>query len=219
MKYSLSNLVRCRHPYDTVTDPCTVPKKVGNARKDDHAHVEDEEDLLALLGDSASQPDDVESSSLHAKGKLPAKKDDSETEDDSATEDEGDEPAETKPVKKPVSSAKHTSPSKRSAGPLPTPVRSVSPDVDPGRGPNALIGTTFPLKDFNKNLQRGDLVTQCVQELSGIIKEVISRPFWKRRKDEMLECLTALRKTCLEEDEIEFWNKYVGFPGAGDFFS
>jgi ATP-dependent DNA helicase 2 subunit 2 len=99
--------------------------------------------------------------------------------------------------------------SKRPANPLPTPDRSVSPEVDPGRAPGRIIGNTYPLRDFKKNLAQGDVVTKAVEDMGALVKEVVLRPFASRRHKEMIECLVALRDTCLKEDEVDAWNSYV----------
>jgi ATP-dependent DNA helicase 2 subunit 2 len=82
---------------------------------------------------------------------------------------------------------------------LPTPARSPSPaNVDPGRAPGRIIGNTYPLKDFEKNIAQGDVVTKAVQDLVDVIIEVVLKPFATRRHGEMIECMKVLRKTCLE---------------------
>lgn len=83
--------------------------------------------------------------------------------------------------------------------PLPTPGLSLSPpNVDSGRAPGRIIGTTYPLKDFKKNIAQGDVVTKAVQDLADVIVEVVLKPFATRRQGEMIDCMKVLRKTCLE---------------------
>jgi len=93
--------------------------------------------------------------------------------------------------------------------PLPTPARSMSPDVDPGRAHGRIIGSTFPLADFKKNLARGDVVTKAVEDLGVVITEIVMRPFSSRRSAELLECMAALRDTSLKEDEVDAWNAFL----------
>jgi len=118
-------------------------------------------------------------------------------------------------------------PPPKNVAPLPTPARSLSPQVDPGLAPNRIIGTTYPLKDFTKNIAQGDVVTKAVEDLSAVITEIVMRPFASRRKSELLECMTMLRKTSLEEGEIDAWNtflrnlkgKCLSKPGNPEFWS
>jgi ATP-dependent DNA helicase 2 subunit 2 len=126
------------------------------------------------------------------KNKAPARsKDDSDTE-----EDENDEVLLLN-QKKPSASSTPVPPGEDK--PLPTPSRSLSPlNVDPGRAPGRIIGSTYPLKDFKKNIAQGDVVTKAVQDLAEVIVEVVLKPFATRRQREMTECMTVLRKTCLE---------------------
>jgi ATP-dependent DNA helicase 2 subunit 2 len=95
---------------------------------------------------------------------------------------------------------------KRPFNALPTPERSMSPDVDPGRAPGRIIGLTYPLRDFKTNLAQGDVVTKAVEDIGVIIKEVVLRPFASRRHKEMIECMIAMRDTSMKEDEIDAWN-------------
>lgn len=89
-------------------------------------------------------------------------------------------------------------PSARNNQPLPTPTRSLSPQVDPGRAPGRIIGSTYPLADFKKNIAQGDVVTKAVEDLGMVITEIVMRPFSARRSEELLECMKVLRDTCLK---------------------
>jgi ATP-dependent DNA helicase 2 subunit 2 len=82
--------------------------------------------------------------------------------------------------------------------PLPTPARSMSPEFHPGREPGRIIGSTFPLTDFKKNLAQGDVVTKAVEDLGVVITEIVMRPFSSRRTAELLECMVAMRDTSLK---------------------
>lgn len=81
---------------------------------------------------------------------------------------------------------------------LPTPERSVSPEIDPGRAPGKIIGTTFPLQDFQNNLSQGDLVSKAVEDLGYVIKEIVMKPFSWRRNNELLECMSAFREVAVK---------------------
>jgi ATP-dependent DNA helicase 2 subunit 2 len=165
-----------------------VPKRIAKARKDGHVHVhaQDEDDNLLLLDrKKASEKSSIhvmEASSSTAKTIVDA--------EDSETEDEDGDSLLNKP--------NTLLPPPKNVVPLPTPARSLSPQVDPGRAPNMIIGTTYPLKDFTKNIAQGDVVTRAIEDLSTVITEIVMRPFASRRKSELLECMTMLRKTSLE---------------------
>lgn len=81
---------------------------------------------------------------------------------------------------------------------LPTPERSPSPGIDPGRAPGRIIGTTFPLQDFQSNLVQGDLVSKAVEDLGYVIKEIVMKPFSWRRNGELLECMDAFREVAVK---------------------
>lgn len=165
----------------------SVPKRVARAKKDGHVHAHDDDDMLLLdrkrpAGATSSRVDVVEadpSENKDTKAEVPV--DDSETEDDDDEED--------------LLSKKPSAPSSNSnKGPLPTPARSISPAVDPGRAPGRIVGSTYPLKDFLKNTAQ---VGKAVEDLAAVIAEVVMKPFASRRTQEMLECMIALRDTCL----------------------
>jgi ATP-dependent DNA helicase 2 subunit 2 len=180
-----------------------VIKRVGMARKEGHAHAQDEDETLLLLDRKATVervPTRTESklnitntprsSPGKGKQKAPARnKDDSDTEED---ENDDELLLDLKmPGRTPVPSGEER--------PLPTPARSPSPpNIDPGRAPGRIIGNTYPLKDFKKNIAQGDVVTKAVQDLAEVVVEVVLKPFATRRQGEMIECMTILRKTCLE---------------------
>ena len=92
---------------------------------------------------------------------------------------------------------------------MPTP--SPEPDIatDPQRPPGRIIGLAKPLADFKDNISQGDVVSKAVEDLGWVVKEVVLRPFAGRRHAEMIECLTELREVCLQEDEIDAWNRCV----------
>ncbi|KAF8895028.1 SPOC like C-terminal domain-containing protein [Gymnopilus junonius] len=185
--------------------PIVLPKKVARAKVNGHEHANDEDDDLLLLDRkqpverTPSQMSVVEEAApASSKGKAPANA------EDSATESESEEELL---LEKKVPST--PAPKQGRGAPLPTPARSVSPMIDAGRAPGRIIGNTYPLKDFQKNLAQGDVVSKAVEDLSAVIAEVVMKPFSSRRTDEMLQCMTTLRKTCLEEDEIDAWNAFI----------
>ena len=165
-----------------------MPKRIAKARKDGHVHAQDEDDNLLLL--DRKKPSEksfilvAEASSSSSKVKTIVNAEDSETEDDD----------EDLLLNKPSTPL----PPHKNAALLPTPARSLSPQVDPGRAPNRIVGTTYPLKDFTKNIAQGHIVTKAIEDLSAVITEIVMRPFASRRKSELLECMTVLRKTSLE---------------------
>ncbi|KAJ7674432.1 SPOC like C-terminal domain-containing protein [Mycena rosella] len=209
-----------------------VPKKVAKARKDGHVHARDDDgDLLLLdaraparsqLSQSSSQLKIVSASPAgNGKAKAAAANTDPE---DSETEDDEEDLLAAKP--KPAATP---APKKNGHNPLPTPARSLSPDLDldPGRAPGRIIGNTRPLADFKVNIARGDMVSKAVEDLGAVVAEIVLRPFASRRDAELMECLEALRDTCLKEDEIDAWNtflqdlreKCVSEPGNRQFWA
>ncbi|KAF5356130.1 hypothetical protein D9756_004280 [Leucocoprinus leucothites] len=230
-----------------------VPKRVikgGSAVKKGHEHATMEDDDMLLLDRKLESPARTRASGVTSpmkvdsgpqlmspsKGKGKAK---ALNQDDSETEDEEDEdfvtvhhPNKDEDENLLLSKAANKSPatpepSSRRGGPLPTPARSPSPQIDPGRAPGRIIGSTYPLKDFQKNLSQGDVVTKAVADLSEVITEIVMKPFASRRHKEMIECMHTLRDTCLTEDEIDAWNaflpdlkeKCLQTPGNPEFWS
>ncbi|KAJ3774869.1 SPOC domain-like protein [Lentinula raphanica] len=200
-----------------------VPKVVKATRKDGHNHANDDDDEMLLLD---RQPSTSKPSHSASQAKIVQKP----AGNDSETEDDGDDGEmlidKAEPVKRP--------------NPLPTPARSLpslsqtdqdgdeSMDVDPQRDPDRLIGRTDPLGDFRSNLERGDVVTKVVEDMSAVIQEVVLAPFASRRSKEMMDCLTELREVCLKEDEIDAWNTFLpefkrkcieSSPGNKEFWS
>ncbi|KAH0590171.1 hypothetical protein H2248_000344 [Termitomyces sp. 'cryptogamus'] len=201
-----------------------VPKKVARTRKDGHALAQDEDDNLLLEGKEPSLHHDMSQIQISEAPspdnvKAKASVENSETEE----EDEEEELLLDK-VKK-----RATSPSAapRKNQPLPTPARSMSPEIDPGRAPDRIIGSTYPLADFKKNIAQGDVVTKAVEDLAAVIIEIAMRPFSSRRHTELIECMQFLRETALLEDEIDAWNAFLvnlkdkctSEPGNQEFWS
>ncbi|KAF6765925.1 SPOC domain-like protein [Ephemerocybe angulata] len=184
-----------------------VPKRVAKAKKDENTHALDEGDGELLLDKKGKAPVRSHSTAIPtatpSESKLKATAGEgSDTESETDNEDDDflllDAPKDKDKDK--------------GKGPLPTPARSVSPRtdaVDPERAPGRIIGATHPLKDFQKNIARGDVVTKAVEDLGTVITEIVLKPFASKRTAEMLECMKALRKTCLEEDEVDAWNAFL----------
>lgn len=101
-------------------------------------------------------------------------------------------------------------PDSKNASAVPTPDRSASLDLEiDEREEGRIIGFSFPLGDWRKNLAQGDVVSKAVEDMGYVIREIVSRPFAERRHGEMIECMREMRETCLREDEIDEWNGCV----------
>ncbi|KAF9560191.1 SPOC domain-like protein [Agrocybe pediades] len=177
-----------------------VPKRVGKAKKDGHSHAEDEDDNILLLDRKPERRQsgmDVDEPASASAAEQAA--------EESVTEDEDEEEELLLDKKKPASPPSHRGP----GGPLPTPARSVSPGESDGPSVRRIISNAHPLRDFEKNIAEGDVVTKAVEDLSAIILEVVGGSSASRRAVEMLECMAVLRRTCLEEDEIAAWNRFM----------
>ncbi len=194
----------------------TVPKKVTRTRKDGHVHARDDDEEMLLLDRKAPATTQLQVVEEPAPSSGTQEQIVTSNEDDSATEESEEEEDLLAKV-----------PSKKGGNPLPTPARSTSPQVDPGREHGRIVGTTYPLKDFQKNLAAKDLVTKAVEDLAFVITEIVMRPFSSRRTDELTECMKVMRDTCLnvsgsydnhptllsnhygrfQEDEIDAWNE------------
>lgn len=176
-----------------------VPAKVAKTRKDEHVHAQDDDENMILLD---KMPRNTQlsrkatttmtlASSQAAERFNKARATQSKGNDSgSDTEPESDEEEETLLDTKP--------PSKLPVQEPLSPARSPSVEPDPGRAPGRIIGTTYPLKDFQNNLARGDVVTKAVTDLANVVIEIVMQPFSSRRTDELLNCVRALRKTALE---------------------
>ncbi len=173
-------------------------------RKDEHVRARDEDEEMLLLdlqaGPSQTQAQRATQSRSFAQTQTeqtsPSRtqqKKPTGNDSDSATEIEDEEDEDELLLD---SAARRP----ERAAPLPTPARSLSPDprVDRNRPKGRIVGYTYPLADFRKNIERGDVVTKAVEDLAYIVKEVVVRPFASKRFDEMLECMHELRKVSLE---------------------
>ncbi|KAH9075752.1 SPOC domain-like protein [Lactarius deliciosus] len=182
-----------------------VPKRVARPRKKDHMRAEDGDDEVLLLDRVVpsparphSQPEASGSRTQRQTSPADAKKTDAGPRDnDSETEPESDEDVWLPP--------------KKTSAKLPTPSPEPRMVVDSQRAPGRIIGMATPLTDFKRNTSQGDVVSKAVEDLGWVVKEVVLRPFAHRRHAEMIECLNELREVCLQEDEIDAWNRCV-FP-------
>ena len=177
--------------------------KATRRRKNDHVFAKDADDEMMLL-DSAPVPDRPQNRSHtqppHAsspeKQRLLAKRSESETED----EDEHLLPG----------AVTARGPDSTNSSALPTPNRSASPDLGiDEREEGRIIGFSYPLSDWRKNIAEGDVVSKAVEDMGYVIREIVNRPFAERRHGEMIECMREMRETCLREDEIDEWNGCV----------
>ena len=112
-------------------------------------------------------------------------------------------------------------PDSSDASALPTtPDRSASPDPDiDEREEGRIIGFSYPLKDWRKNLAGGDVVSKAVEDMGYVIREIVNRPFAERRHGEMIECMREMRGACLREDEIDEWNGCVDGGQTGQVWT
>ncbi|TFK19905.1 SPOC domain-like protein [Coprinopsis marcescibilis] len=200
LKRARKPLERCKEVFNVKE----VTKRVAKAKKEGHDHINDEDEMLLLdRKPTRTQSSFFGSGSQSQVGASASFADKKPADDGSDTEDDNEELLlNAKPPATPAPSG--------SRGPLPTPARSVSPrGLDPGRAPGKIIGNTDPLRDFKKNLAGGDLVTKAVEDMAVVITEIVLKPFAKRRAEELIECMKAMRKTCLEEDEVDAWNAFI----------
>jgi ATP-dependent DNA helicase 2 subunit 2 len=177
-----------------------VPKKVTRQRKDGHVRAREDDDEEMLLLDAKPPKRTASQTQPQASpSKKPAAAD-SDTDDSDADADQ----SPSKDLKK---------------GQVPpTPARSMSPAIDPGRAPGRIIGTTYPLKDFQKNISQGDVVSKAVEDLGFVIKEIVMKPFSSRRNDELLQCMTAFRDTALQVGwaQVHTWARLTDCAGGRD---
>ncbi|KAI0668689.1 SPOC domain-like protein [Trametes maxima] len=215
LKRARSAIQECKRSFNVRK----VPKKVARVRKDEHVRAHDEDDETILLdrqgpgragpSQSPTQSRVLAQSQSHSQRQTSPmhtqKKPSGNDSDSSHTEPEDEEEDEEEEL---LLDAKHRP---EPTAPLPTPARSLSPDPRIGRNrePGRIIGFTYPLADFRKNIAQGDVITKAVEDLGYVIKEVTIRPFSSRRHGEMVKCMHELRKVSLEEDEIDAWNDFI----------
>lgn len=177
--------------------------KATRRRKNDHVLAKDADDEMLLL-ESAPVPDRLpnrsHTKSSHAsspeKQRRLAKKNESET------EDQDDHLL--------LGEVTSRGPDSANSSALPTPNRSASPDLGiDEREEGRIIGFSYPLNDWRKNIAEGDMVSKAVEDMGYVIREIVSQAFAARRHEEMIECMREMRETCLKEDEIDEWNGCV----------
>lgn len=167
-----------------------VPRKTKQTRKDGHQAAEEDDGEELLLG-NADQPstsrreDEVAVPTTPTKQLAKSKPADDRMDVDSATESES-EPD----------------------GGLLTPAASLPGSPTTDRYPERIIGSKNPLKDFKKNLARGDLVSKAVEDLAFVIKDIAMGSSIRKRKAEMVECMTELRDTCLNVS-VDFFTLFL----------
>lgn len=178
--------------------------KATRRRKNDHVLAKDTDDEMLLL-DSAPVPGRLPNRS-HAQSphaSSPEKQRRLARKSGSETEGEDDHLLLEEVTTRGPDSAKSSA--------LPTPNRSASPDLEiDEREEGRIIGFSYPLGDWRKNIAEGDVVSKAVEDMGYVIREIVSRPFAERRHEEMIECMQEMRETCLREDEIDEWNGCVG---------
>ncbi|KAH8830040.1 ku80-like protein [Flagelloscypha sp. PMI_526] len=192
-----------------------VPKRVAKARGDGHHHAaDDSEDADMLLEDKEWT---VRKRSSPSKKTQLANNDDEDEEQAEVPEQDVEmAPPLVQEERLLATPPPPLGPKSSRSNPLPTPARSISPpgddgamNIDRGVAPGRIIGTTYPLEDFKKNLSQGDVVSKAVEDMGDIITEIVLGKFPHKRHGEMVECMKAMRDTCLNEDEIVAWNDFL----------
>lgn len=214
LKRARSSIDKCKNEFKVKEVPKSMSK--GGAAKREHELATMEDDEMLLLD---RKPESLKTNT----GLVPVMKDELKPEcvpptdrkgkvqvanqDDSETEDDGEDyitvqaPVDRKFSDLSLNSEKfpaRSEPSSRHGSPLPTSARSVSPYIEHSRAPGRIIGTMHPLKDFEKYLSQGGLVTKVVSDLFEVIIEILIKPFASRRHKEMTECMKTLRDICLK---------------------
>lgn len=73
------------------------------------------------------------------------------------------------------------------------------------------IGSVDPVKDFNEMFTRRDvdLVDRAIEEMQAMIIKLINDSINDQYYNKALNCLIALRKGCIDEEESESFNKFL----------
>jgi len=210
-----SSIDKCKDEFKIKEVPKSTSRGGAVRREHELAAIEDDEMLLLdrkpeSLKTNAEKisPMKVDlnkpefESSSDGKGKAKAvNQDDSETEDDEEDYITVQIPVDDKSGELSLNSEKFpATPNFSSQHGRPLPISSCppSPYIDPGRAPGRVIGTTYPLEDFEKYLSQGKIVSKAVSDLFEVIIEILMKPFASRRHEEMIECMKALRDICLK---------------------
>ncbi|KAG9011776.1 ATP-dependent DNA helicase II subunit 2, partial [Tulasnella sp. 427] len=187
-----------------------VPPKVRGKKKvnevDATVHTQDDFDVTDLLGDDGAGPVGPSRSiaSLSLKSphpsvqKLAAQRKNSKMDvDDVDTEDEDEGPRRPNRSHLPTPDRSPSAPPEKK-----TKLTREERDVRPGR----IIGNAFPLQDFRENLKEGDVVSKALKDMSVVIPEIVNESFSTQRYEEAIQCMREMRKTALQEDDIDIWN-------------
>lgn len=183
---------------------------------------EDDDELIDLGALPSREPVKHPSGPISAVSKKSVVKDN----DDSATEEDSGIEELEKPTKPTAQEYKEKAkPSSSKKSPSPKIEETIPPTLQESRGsfspsppqndraPGRIIGNLHPLSNFKENIKQGDVVTEAIRDLGAVIKEVVTKPFASRRHQEMIECMTEMRRVALEQDEIDAWNESgVLFP-------
>ncbi|EJD04469.1 SPOC domain-like protein [Fomitiporia mediterranea MF3/22] len=188
-------------------------------KKEDAAEDDDKKPVLqkkSPVGDADKMDVDVDED----------KDKDDASESGSVTEPESDEEMEAGPS---TTTLKSKSPHSPTQLPSPEATPSVSIgsgndngkdtdiiNLDLGKEPGHLIGLAHPLSDFKKTLDsppeektKMKPETEVIEELYEVLKEILSRPFARRRHGEVIMCLKEMRAVCLKKGHIDTWNSYL----------
>lgn len=73
------------------------------------------------------------------------------------------------------------------------------------------ISPVNPIEDFKKMMtdRTIDLVEDAIRQMSAMIKRFINDSLKGNFYDKALECLKALRKGCIDEDESDSFNEFL----------
>ncbi|EPZ30967.1 Ku70/Ku80 beta-barrel domain-containing protein [Rozella allomycis CSF55] len=74
------------------------------------------------------------------------------------------------------------------------------------------VGTADPIGDFNSmiNNRKRDLVSKAIKEMSEMIIKIVNESFGDQMYAKACECVVALRKGSVQEQEWEEFNNYLG---------
>ena len=189
------------------TDNILVVKAIRR-RKNDHVLAKDADDEMLLL-DSAPVPTRQPNQPHTRSPQASSLKKRRQPTEEGGSETEGEDNFPLVGVRSATATAPDPDSPDTSALPA-TPDRSASPDLEiDEREEGRIIGFSYPLDDWRRNLAGGDVVSKAVDDMGYVIREIINRPFAERRHEEMIECMREMRETCLREDEIDEWNGCV----------
>ena len=73
------------------------------------------------------------------------------------------------------------------------------------------VGSVDPIGDFKAMIsdRKTDRVNSAMKQMRDIIDKYIKNAMNGDLYDKALECLLALRKACISEDEAPFFNKFM----------